>query len=346
MTTVSLHVPESVGAQYVAALRRLVTELPPIPAGILLAKLRKSGLVVLGQFSEARAQEIVARGRAEGLSFTAREGARFDRSLVLESLGAPPLERCERPVIEAVFRPSFAPELVLRLSPGELTAFAASARVVERLHSAEPWLWHPYDEPTRPMIDPHGERAPLEWDPSLLELHAAARERADLHDHAVQPGVVALALDGSTHELATWSPSLERQPHRHKLLFQLLRLADGALSDRTILSAVVQAFGYLRPLADDEAFIVEADLVAERFHCCGDEDLLPFRCRGCDRLMVLCYECDTLYPDLHGLNVRAAWPAPCPTCGASTEGAHDPIHRSRRPAWKEAGLEHLLRVER
>lgn len=117
MITVSLHVPESVGAPYVAALRRLVPELPPIPSGILLAKLRKNGLVVLGQFSEARAEEIVAGGRAEGLTFTARERARSGRSLLLESLGAPPLDRCARPVIEAVFRPSFAPELVLRLSP-------------------------------------------------------------------------------------------------------------------------------------------------------------------------------------------------------------------------------------
>ena len=45
--------------------------------------------------------------------------------------------------------------------------------------------------------------------------------------------------------------------------------------------------------------VEENDLDFRRFRCCGDEDLYPFRCPRCGRLMVFCYECDTLHGDLN-----------------------------------------------
>jgi hypothetical protein len=40
------------------------------------------------------------------------------------------------------------------------------------------------------------------------------------------------------------------------------------------------------------------DVDPARFHCCGDEDLVFLRCPACGHIMVFCYECDTLFPDL------------------------------------------------
>ena len=51
-----------------------------------------------------------------------------------------------------------------------------------------------------------------------------------------------------------------------------------------------------------------SDLDCRHFRCCGDEDLYPFGCPRCDRLMVLCHECDTLHGDLHDLRRPARWP--------------------------------------
>lgn len=154
----------------------------------------------------------------------------------------------------------------------------------------------------------------------------------------------SLEHDGQMHELQTWSPSPD-QPNRYAITSGLLQRADASLSNPMILGAVVAALAQLR-LSEEDAFVDERHLVSPLFRCCGDEDLLPFRCRSCGHLMVLCHECDTLYPDLRDLKVMEPWPAPCLSCGASTAGAHEVTHRSRRPAWKEAGLDHLLRVER
>lgn len=50
-------------------------------------------------------------------------------------------------------------------------------------------------------------------------------------------------------------------------------------------------------------FVEEPDLDFQHFQCCGDEDLYPFGCPRCSRLMVFCYECETLYGDLRRLNL-------------------------------------------
>ena len=47
--------------------------------------------------------------------------------------------------------------------------------------------------------------------------------------------------------------------------------------------------------------VEEKDLDFSQFHCCGDEDLYPFGCPSCGRPMIFCYECDTLYSNLHDL---------------------------------------------
>ena len=48
--------------------------------------------------------------------------------------------------------------------------------------------------------------------------------------------------------------------------------------------------------------VKEQDLNFSLFHCCGDEDLYPFKCTECGRMMVFCYECDTLYSNLWNLS--------------------------------------------
>jgi len=52
---------------------------------------------------------------------------------------------------------------------------------------------------------------------------------------------------------------------------------------------------------DSEGMVREEDPDFTHFKCCGDEDLYPFRCSRCGRIMVFCYECDTLYRDLNDL---------------------------------------------
>ena len=47
-----------------------------------------------------------------------------------------------------------------------------------------------------------------------------------------------------------------------------------------------------------DAPVREEDLDAAQFHCCGDEDLFPYKCSACGLPLVLCYACDTLYPAL------------------------------------------------
>jgi hypothetical protein len=44
--------------------------------------------------------------------------------------------------------------------------------------------------------------------------------------------------------------------------------------------------------------LTERDVRGSWFHCCGDEDLVFLRCPSCAHIMVFCYECDTIYPDL------------------------------------------------
>jgi hypothetical protein len=103
-------------------------------------------------------------------------------------------------------------------------------------------------------------------------------------------------------------------------------------------------------------FVEEADLDFSHFRCCGDEDLYPFGCPACRRLMVLCYECDTLYDDLRDLshrerdinNFEPARPIfSCLGCGHPFTYffVRDGMYKVSHEQWAAAGLGHLLRLE-
>lgn len=99
-------------------------------------------------------------------------------------------------------------------------------------------------------------------------------------------------------------------------------------------------------------FVEEADLDFGRFHCCGDEDLYPLACPSCARIMVFCYECDTLYSDLHNLSeqhteIDSDPRRPifaCPGCRHPFENlfVRDALYKVSRERWLAAGLGHLL----
>jgi len=72
-----------------------------------------------------------------------------------------------------------------------------------------------------------------------------------------------------------------------------------------------------------DQFVADEILNYDYFHCCGDEDLYPFKCSNCGHIMVLCYECDTLYPYLTNTSEKT-YPNTfdprlpshsCPNCG-------------------------------
>lgn len=100
--------------------------------------------------------------------------------------------------------------------------------------------------------------------------------------------------------------------------------------------------------------IQEGDLNFGPFRCCGDEDLYPFGCPECGRLMVFCYECDTLYDDLCDLanqttevnNFNPAQPTfACPECEYPFEYffIRDGAYKVSRKQWIAKGLAHLLK---
>jgi hypothetical protein len=96
------------------------------------------------------------------------------------------------------------------------------------------------------------------------------------------------------------------------------------------------------------------ELAHARFACCEDQDLHPFRCTQCQRIMVFCDECGTLFPDLsdlrhkqaHGINhFDAERPAfPCPGCGHAFEFLflYNHAYEVPRDAFLRAGLGGLL----
>lgn len=100
--------------------------------------------------------------------------------------------------------------------------------------------------------------------------------------------------------------------------------------------------------------VEERDLDFNQFHCCGDEDLYPFGCPCCGRLMVFCYECDTLYADLHRLDLTG-WPVNhfdtsrpifnCAGCGFEFEYFfyQDGKYKTTRDQWQRAGFAHLVK---
>jgi hypothetical protein len=102
-------------------------------------------------------------------------------------------------------------------------------------------------------------------------------------------------------------------------------------------------------------FVEDEDLNRDLFHCCGDEELLPFACPDCGRPMVYCLECDTLYDDLHDLKHRGEdlnYFEPdepifsCPQCSHDFEFyfMRNPRLAVARADWVAKGFEHLLKV--
>ena len=96
------------------------------------------------------------------------------------------------------------------------------------------------------------------------------------------------------------------------------------------------------------------ELAHARFGCCADQDLHPFRCPQCLRMMVFCDECGTLFPDLadlrhrvaHGINhFDAERPAfPCPGCARPFEFLflYNRAYEVPRADFLRAGLGPLL----
>jgi hypothetical protein len=103
--------------------------------------------------------------------------------------------------------------------------------------------------------------------------------------------------------------------------------------------------------------VEESDLDFRHFRCCGDEDLYPFGCPRCGRLMVFCYECDTLHGDLHDLDHAGAWnvnsfdtSSPifvCPQCAYAFEYFffRDGKYKTSFDQWQRQGVSHLLRSD-
>ena len=67
--------------------------------------------------------------------------------------------------------------------------------------------------------------------------------------------------------------------------------------------------------------LTDSDVNYAAFHCCGDEDLIFIKCPDCRHIMVFCYECDTLYPNLLDTTIRQTVPltrstdrVTCPKC--------------------------------
>lgn len=110
-------------------------------------------------------------------------------------------------------------------------------------------------------------------------------------------------------------------------------------------------------MAERGDVVREQDLDATQFHCCGNEDLFPYKCSACGLPLVFCYECGTLYPSLpdtarrdHDLNhFDATRPShQCPRCGHAFEYRfmQNPAYAVTRAEWRAAGLDGLLVAER
>ena len=96
------------------------------------------------------------------------------------------------------------------------------------------------------------------------------------------------------------------------------------------------------------SWVTEQCLKWDAFDCCGDADLLPFKCAGCQRLLVLCYECETLYCDLTDLTQRR-FPNldnySCPQCDVEFGDIfRAESHRSTFADWRAANLDHLIAI--
>src|SRR5512140_770299 len=68
---------------------------------------------------------------------------------------------------------------------------------------------------------------------------------------------------------------------------------------------------HIRP--SNPELLTDLDVDYTHFHCCGDEDLVFLRCPPCGHIMVFCYECDTLYPNLADTSTRSGLGLTSPT---------------------------------
>jgi len=113
----------------------------------------------------------------------------------------------------------------------------------------------------------------------------------------------------------------------------------------------------IRPSNPD--LLTDLDVEYSHFHCCGDEDLVFLRCPDCGHIMVFCYECDTLFPDLahtetsQGLSLTSeAHRVACSVCGAEFKDRYflrpENVERYLPTAnqVREAGFGHLLSKRR
>jgi hypothetical protein len=95
------------------------------------------------------------------------------------------------------------------------------------------------------------------------------------------------------------------------------------------------------------SWVIEQSLNWRLFDCCGDQDLFPFKCHACGHPLVLCYECETLYTDLHDLSFRRIPNLDdysCPQCAAAFDDdfMRSSRHRMHFDEWHDAGLDNLL----
>lgn len=87
----------------------------------------------------------------------------------------------------------------------------------------------------------------------------------------------------------------------------------------------------------------------ERFDCCREPDLFPFKCVRCGQLLVFCEACEVIYTDLFDL-ARRQLPGlddpACPACERSFAGNlyRDEPYRSEFAEWKAAGVSQLVRM--
>lgn len=119
---------------------------------------------------------------------------------------------------------------------------------------------------------------------------------------------MVLDLEDWTYE-ATWDNAVAHLEATDEAALSIARAwLAGAALEECILLAVPGGVDARNEYGMTTRFVEEADLVFRHFRFCGDEDLYPFGCPQCGRMMVFCYECDTLYGDLNDLRGRLESP--------------------------------------
>jgi hypothetical protein len=119
----------------------------------------------------------------------------------------------------------------------------------------------------------------------------------------------------------------------------------------------VAMLSQIRPSNPD--LLTDLDVDYTHFHCCGDEDLVFLRCPRCGHMMVFCYECDTLYPDLSDTSTQGAIGLTAPTdrvvcsaCSVAFEHhgflmpEHVDSYLPTAQQVRDAGFGHLLAAHR